>query len=168
MKEAVKKKLNLCFNSCKPFNFKESYLLSSKIKKNVLMKFAKRVFTLTLIALVSTLSCQSTQQMKQFPVNDKGYIELGKDAINKDAVRIQGIILTKGKKVADRFIYEMQVDEIVQLGATVSTVEPRQGERVELVTMNTIKLKRNSKIIIDAYTPQKRGDGILSIDMINI
>lgn len=131
------------------------------------MKIARIMFLLSLIIMLGSLGCQSTQQMKQFSVNEDGYLAFGQGAMHKDAVRLRGMILSKGKKLGDRIIYEMEVDEVVQLGATVSSIVPRQGEKVELVTLSTIKLKRNLKIMIDAYTPQRRGDGLLSIDMIN-
>lgn len=131
------------------------------------MKTAISFLCCLLFCFISASSCQTSEQMRKFSVNTEGYFEAQPERMNKDAVRLQGIILTKGKKVADRLIYEMQVEEIIRTGDTFANVTPRRGERVKLITLNNVRFKRNSKVILDAMSPLSRKDEILSLDMIN-
>lgn len=135
-------------------------------KTTYFMKIISTIFICLFFGLFSIVSCKSSQQMNKFSVNEDGFIEAQQNTMNKDGIRLQGIILTKGKIVGERLVYEMQVDQIVSMGATFASVEPRQGERVELITLKTIKFKINSKVIVDAFTPMKREDGMLTLDMI--
>lgn len=93
--------------------------------------------------------------------------ELQPPDMDRDAVRLKGKIISEGRPLArGRRQYQFKVMELVKYGATFSTVTPKKGEEVWLITTDKVKLRKNSLVTLDALTPISREKGTLTIDMI--
>ncbi|MFT6873530.1 MAG: hypothetical protein ACJAVN_002550 [Roseivirga sp.] len=132
--------------------------MEKHLKKSLsLLAFAGLVFFLA--------NCQSSKTAKVYSINTDGVMEIQREQMNKDAVRVKGQIMTKAKKIADRYQYEFKVTEVVRIGATFSDAEPQPGQVVLLFTPG-VKFDKDAQVIFDAFSTPKRSDERLTLNMI--
>jgi hypothetical protein len=132
--------------------------MEKHLKKSLsLLAFAGLVFFLA--------NCQSSKTAKVYSINTDGVMEIQREQMNKDAVRVKGQIMTKAKKIADRYEYEFKVTEVVRIGATFSDAEPQPGQVVLLFTPG-VKFDKDAQVIFDAFSTPKRSDERLTLNMI--
>lgn len=130
-----------------------------------LLKRLKYIFSAFVIAAM-LLGCSASKNTINYSINTDGVVEAQPSTMNKDVVRLKGKLLSKAKKVNDRWQYDFKVIEIIKYGPTFATVAPEIGEEVTLITPGQVKFKRNSEVMLDALTPINRGEGKLLINMI--
>ncbi|MFY0593683.1 hypothetical protein [Roseivirga sp.] len=118
------------------------------------------------LGLFLAVGCSSTKGLENYSIDSDGAIQAYKPNMNKDVVRLKGELLTKGKQVGDRWEYLFKVNEILNYGDTFSTVQPKVGEEVILYSPEEIKFKKNSTVVLDAFTPINRVEGKLKINMV--
>jgi len=121
------------------------------------------LFFLTLTLFLT--NCSTSKSLNNYSVNTDGVVEAQIERMNKDAIRLKGQIMTKAKKVADRFQYTFRITEIVRLGSTFSTAEPQVGETVLLYTPGVV-FKKNSEVIMDAFSTPRGAEEPLTLNMI--
>ena len=124
-----------------------------------------KLSVLCCLLLLSGCTLKRTQRKS---VDTGGQVfELQPPTMDRDAVRLKGKVLSKGTPLArGRRQYKFKVMELVKYGATFSTVTPKKGEEVWLITTDKVKFRKNSLVILDALTPISRGEEPLTIDMI--
>lgn len=126
----------------------------------------KRISFLSLLTLaLFMISCSASKNLNSYSVDSEGVLEAQIERMNKDAIRLKGLIMTKAKKVADRYQYDFKVTEIVRLGSTFSTAEPKLGETVLLYTPGVV-FKKNSEVIMDAFSTARVAEEQLTLNMI--
>ncbi|OEK06403.1 hypothetical protein BFP71_01625 [Roseivirga misakiensis] len=116
--------------------------------------------------MISVVGCSSTKGLEGYSVDANGAIQAYKSNMNKDVIRLKGELMTKGKRVGDRWEYLFKVNEVLKYGDTFSTVAPNVSEEVVLFTPTEVKFKKNSEVVLDAFTPIKRGVDKLIINMV--
>lgn len=121
------------------------------------LAFAGLIFFLT--------NCKSSTTAKVYSINTDGVMEVQRETMNKDAIRVKGQIMTKAKKIADRYQYEFKVTEVVRIGATFSDAEPQPGQIVLLFTPG-VKFDKDTQVMFDAFSTPKRSDERLTLNMI--
>ncbi len=127
------------------------------IKSFSFLAFAGLIFFLT--------NCKSSTTAKVYSINTDGVMEVQRETMNKDAIRVKGQIMTKAKKIADRYQYEFRVTEVVRIGATFSDAEPQLGQIVLLFTPG-VKFNKDTQVMFDAFSTPKRSDERLTLNMI--
>ncbi len=123
------------------------------------------LFLSLLTLIVFMTSCSTSKSLNSYSVNTDGVLEAQIERMNKDAIRLRGQIMTKAKKVADRYQYTFKVTEIVRLGSTFSTAEPKVGEMVLLYTPGVV-FKKNSEVMMDAFSTGRGAEEQLTLNMI--
>ncbi|MBO3699217.1 hypothetical protein [Roseivirga sp. E12] len=125
--------------------------------------------TLTLPALTCLVlmifGCSATQTKSTYSVNTDGVVQAQVENMNKDAIRLKGQIMTKRKKVADRYQYEFKVTEIIRRGSAFSTAEPTVDQVVLLYTPGVV-FKKGTEVVFDAFTSPRRSEERLTLNMI--
>lgn len=124
--------------------------------KNVKTWLVSRAMCSVVIFMLmnGVLSCSGTREMKSKSIlDDKKEDRL---ALDKDALRITGMVTSKAKAIRDRYEYRFTVNEILVYGATFATVEPNKGEEVLLMSFSN-DLKKGSIVTLDVFTPLSRG-----------
>ena len=125
-----------------------------------------KLFALCCLLLLSGCLFKSSQ-WKAIDTEGKVF-ELQPPTMDRDAVRLKGKIVSKGRPLArGRRQYKFKIMELVKYGATFSTVTPKKGEEVLLITTDKVKFRKNSLVILDAFTPISREEEPLTIDMID-
>ena len=132
--------------------------MEKNLKKSFsFLAFAGLIFFLT--------NCKSSTTAKVYSINTDGVMEVQRETMNKDAIRVKGQIMTKAKKIADRYQYEFKVTEVVRIGATFSDAEPQPGQIVLLFTPG-VKFDKDTQVMFDAFSTPKRSDERLTLNMI--
>lgn len=131
-------------------------------------KLTERSIRLYTIIFVSVLfsACSAAQRTHNFSLDSAGVVQAQQETLQKDAIRLQGKVISKGNKVGNWWSYKFQVEKVVMVGATFSTVEPTEGEEVELLTFETVKFKNGNEVILDVSTPDARSNAKLRVSMI--
>ncbi len=130
-----------------------------------LLKTLRHFFS-ALVITVLFVGCSASKNTTNYSTNSDGVIEAHASNINKDVVRLKGKLLSRGKKVGDRWQYDFKVLEVINYGATFASVEPKVGEEVLLVSPGQVRFKKNNEVILDALTPINRDGDKLTISMI--
>ncbi|OEK02106.1 hypothetical protein BFP97_11490 [Roseivirga sp. 4D4] len=126
----------------------------------------KPLLFLSLLVLAALMTnCSAAKNLNTYSVNTEGVLEAQIERMNKDAIRLKGQIMTKAQKIADRYQYEFKVTEVVKLGSTFSTAEPKVGETVLLYTPGVV-FKKNSEVMMDAFSTPRGSDEPLTLNMI--
>lgn len=130
-------------------------------------KYFKKSTSILAIACLTLflLNCSATKKANVYSINTDGVFEAQIERMNKDAIRVKGQIMTKAKKVADRYEYEFKVTEVVRLGSTFSDAEPKADQVVLLYTPG-IKFDKDSQVMFDAFSTPKRSEERLTLNMI--
>ena len=112
--------------------------------------------------------CKSAENSKQqYKLETDGTLNVTRSNINKEAIRLKGVIEKDNGVIDNRNNYDFRVQEIVQFGATFSSIEPKVGDLVKLMTPKEVSFAQNQVVLIDARTPRTRnGGGPLKIDLI--
>jgi hypothetical protein len=132
-----------------------------------------QILSLSILLVFLLTCCSTTKKAKQFEVksgkeytiNPDGVMEIQREQMNKDAIRVKGQIMTKAKKIADRYQYEFKVMEVLKIGATFSDAEPQPGQVVLLFTPG-VKFDKDTQVMFDAFSTPKRSDERLTLNMI--
>lgn len=128
--------------------------------------FKKSTSILAIVCLtLFLLNCSATKKANVYSINTDGVMEAQIERMNKDAIRVKGQIMTKAKKIADRYEYEFKVTEVVRLGSTFSDAEPKPDQIVLLYTPG-VKFDKDSQVMFDAFSTPKRSEERLTLNMI--
>lgn len=115
------------------------------------------------LLFIGVSGCSTSKKVKSIESSQSSTSKL---SLDKDAVRIKGLITSVAKSIGDRYIYEFTVQEIIAYGATFATVEPRLEENISLLAFSR-DMAKGSIVIIDVFTPVSRGDGKLVVNMVS-
>lgn len=130
-------------------------------------KYLKKSLSLLAFASLTLFltSCTTTKTTNAYSINTEGVMQAQRDTMNKDAIRVKGQIMTKAKKIADRYQYEFKVTELVKLGATFSDAEPSLDQVILLYTPGIV-FEKDSQVMFDAFSSPKRSEERLTLNMI--
>ena len=108
-----------------------------------------------LALLVLSVACQSTRQTtKNASVDDNGVMDITIATMRKDAVRLKGEITALNEPLKNRNSYSFSIQEVVKYGATFSSVDPKVGTLVTLLTPKDVSFKQGQVIVVDVLTPK--------------
>ncbi len=108
----------------------------------------------------STYSVQS--QLPQSKPSDE-IINVAPSRMVKDAIRLQGKLLSEMTKKDGWFQYKFLVKRTVKYGATFASVEPSPGEELILNVSKKLAFSSGSILMVDVTTPKKRSEGSLMV-----
>ncbi|OEK02104.1 hypothetical protein BFP97_11480 [Roseivirga sp. 4D4] len=119
------------------------------------------------LMVISACSVSRNSYAVQSPNNkvdsSQKVINVAPATMVKDAIRLQGLIMSvKGKKDG-WYQYQFQVNKTLKYGATFASIEPQQEEVVVLNTSKKLDSKPGDEIIVDVTTPRERHVGKLMI-----
>ena len=115
--------------------------------------------SLFLCSILLTVGCKSSRQTTQnAKVDENGVMDITLSRMNRDAIRLKGMVLKLNGLVDKRNSYDFRVDKVLEYGATFSSDEPKVGEIVNLVTPVEVSFDEGQEIVVDVLTP-KFGNG---------
>ncbi|MBO3699219.1 hypothetical protein [Roseivirga sp. E12] len=90
-------------------------------------------------------------------------INVAPTTMAKDAIRLQGTLMSAIGKENGWHQYQFQVIKTLKYGATFASIEPQVNEEVILNTSKKLRSASGTVITVDATTPRERQVGKLMI-----
>ena len=97
--------------------------------------------------------CKSIEQHTY--VNSPSVLDItNASSMNKDAVRLIVVVLKVNSPQNGDAVYQVRVKEVVKYGGTFSSIEPKPGESVILLTPENVTFNKGDVIQMDVLTPR--------------
>lgn len=121
------------------------------------------VFLMVISACSASRNTYAVQSQNQKSNPNQEVINVSPSNMAKDAIRLQGILLSHIGKNGSWYQYAFQVKKTLKYGSTFASIEPTSNEEIVLNTSKKLEYKSNSVITVDVTTPRERDTGKLMV-----
>lgn len=121
------------------------------------------VFLMVISACSASRNTYAVQSQNQKSNPNQAVINVAPSNLAKDAIRLQGILLSDIGKKGGWYQYGFQVKRTIKYGSTFASIEPSDNEEIILNTSEKLDYQANALIIVDVTTPRERSAGRLMV-----
>ncbi len=119
------------------------------------------------LMVISACSVSRNSYAVQSPNNkvktSEKVVNVAPATMAKDAIRLQGILMSAIGKKNGWYQYQFQVTKTLKYGATFASIEPAIEEVVVLNASKRLNSKQGDELVVDVTTPRERQVGKLMI-----